>query len=103
MNVVALQSGHQVDAAPNLSSTLSVVSADLLSAGARKRLIMRVEPGSTLARPKLVGFKSDDNDRNSRADDIQWAVYINKHVCFVNLCFLYALYMLMPFNLADNV
>lgn len=75
VNVIHLQTGQQVDTSPNLSAVLSVVSPDLLAPGARKRLVMRVEPGSMLARPKLVGFE-DTND-----DSISWAVYINKQVC----------------------
>lgn len=54
----------------------SVVSSDLMIAGARSRLTEKVEPGAEKARPKLLAFSSPDEPRS-----LMWAVYLDTLVC----------------------
>lgn len=76
MSINRLIAGEAPEQAINLKSVLSVVSEDLRIEGARKRMISQVEPGSELARPKLVGFHGAD------PQDIEWAIYLNKQLLF---------------------
>jgi len=56
---------------------LSVVNANLHNSGASERFYEQVEPGSQLARPKLVGFHAPADPY-----DCQYAVYMNRSVMF---------------------
>lgn len=77
LSVVKLTAGDRPDTALNLKGVLSVVSQDLKPEGARARLIAKVEPGSELARPKLLGFQDPLNP-----DSIEWALYLNQSILF---------------------
>lgn len=76
MSINRLIAGEAPEQSINLKSVLSVVSEDLRIEGARKRLMAQIEPGSELARPKLVGF------HGTNPQHINWAIYLNKQLLF---------------------
>ena len=55
-----------VDAEVNMKSVLSVVSEDLARPGAHDQLVLKVEPGSELARPKLLARPSRSRDQRNQ-------------------------------------
>lgn len=72
-----LLKGEAPDKSLKLKSLLSVVSEDMHSDGAKKRLISKIDPDTTLHRPKLLGFhKASDPDR------VFWAVYLGEIILF---------------------
>lgn len=72
-----LVAGQPVDSNVSIKSVLSVVNANLHNSGASERFYEQVEPGSQLARPKLVGFHAPADPH-----DCQYAVYMNRSVMF---------------------
>lgn len=84
MCVIRLQADQPPPPSVDIESVVSFVSEDLRSAGARERLIERVETSAQKARPKLIGFrKSHRQDSDVEIDqdnEIMYAVYLNRMV-----------------------
>ena len=73
MSVNRLIAG-ETEATVNVKTVMSIVSQDLLTDGARPRLISEVDQGTDLLTPKLVGFHGQD------LSNIKWAIYLDKQL-----------------------